>query len=60
MKEGAPCDAGLDRITEQWSGSVFILASNLYLIAVRIPFERHDQTSTPTLVELAKHQVSYR
>jgi hypothetical protein len=57
MKESYPCVAGLDGITERWAGrSVFILAPNLYLIGVRIPFERHDQTSTSTLVELAEHR----
>lgn len=57
MKESYPGVAGLDGITERGAGrSVFILAPNLYLIGVRIPFERHDQTSTPTLVELAEHR----
>ena len=56
MKESKPCIAGLDGITERWSGGgVFILTPKLYLIGFRIPFERHDQTITLTLVELSQH-----
>jgi hypothetical protein len=54
MGEGSkPCGLGRDGITERRSErSAFILASNLYLVGVGIPFERHDQTITPTVGEL--------